>query len=115
MLLTLMLSIIWTLHAYITCCYWEITFSSLFIYYPGRETHNNKVIATTNILLLVTTVALVGIWWQIHCTISRVPCKAALQCLCASASGLQGYKFVKSMLLACNLLYNTPCNSTSKP
>ena len=39
---------------------------------------------------------------QIHCTISRLPCKAALQCSCASASGLQGYKFVNSMLLARN-------------
>ena len=39
-----------TLHMYIACCNLEIMFSSLFIYYPGRKTHNNEVITiTTNI------------------------------------------------------------------
>ena len=28
-------------------------------YYPGRKMHNNKVITTKNILLLVTTITLV--------------------------------------------------------
>ena len=38
-----------TLHMYITCCNWEIMFSSLFIHYPGRITHKNEVITTRNI------------------------------------------------------------------
>ena len=97
-----------TLHMYITCCNWEIMFSSLFIYYPGRITYKNEVITTIEIS--VTTIALVCncMWWQIHCTIRRLPWKTALQHLCAIASGLQGSKFVNSMLHACN--YHTVLN-----
>ena len=41
-------------------------------------------------------------WWQIYCTISTLPCNAALEQLCATASGLQGYKFITYMQLVCN-------------
>ena len=90
-----------TLHMYITCYNWEITFFSLFLYYPGRKTHNYEDITITNILLLVTTVVLVCVRWQIHCTISSLLCNAfVLQ--------PQAFRFIyQSMLHACNY-YITP-------